>query len=77
VQGPPTATSDTFMFEIMQENVIRVSAYVPQDAAFGVAPGAGAVVRVPEIPDREFPGTVTRIADVGAAFLSWVTAGRR
>ena len=63
VQGPPTATSGTFMFEIMQENVIRVSAYVPQDAAFGVAPGVGAVVRVPEIPDREFPGTVTRIAD--------------
>jgi len=63
VQGPPTATSGTFMFEIMQEDVIRVSAYVPQDAAFGVAPGVGAVVRVPEIPDREFPGTVTRIAD--------------
>jgi multidrug efflux pump subunit AcrA (membrane-fusion protein) len=32
------ATSGTFMFEIMQEDVIRVSAFVPQDAAFGVAP---------------------------------------
>jgi RND family efflux transporter MFP subunit len=63
VQGPPTATSGTFMFEIMQEDVIRVSAYVPQDAAFGVAPGIDAIVRVPEIPDREFPGKVTRIAD--------------
>jgi RND family efflux transporter MFP subunit len=63
VQGPPTATSGTFMFEIMQEDVIRVSAYVPQDAAFGVAPGVDAVVRVPELPDREFPGKVTRIAD--------------
>ena len=61
VQG--NATSGTFMFEIMQEDVIRVSAYVPQDAAFGVAPGVHAIVRVPEIPDREFPGTVTRIAD--------------
>jgi RND family efflux transporter MFP subunit len=61
VQG--NATSGTFMFEIMQEDVIRVSAFVPQDAAFGVAPGVDAVVRVPEIPDREFPGTVTRIAD--------------
>jgi len=61
VQG--NATSGTFMFEIMQENVIRVSAFVPQDAAVGVAPGVDAVVRVPEIPDREFPGTVTRIAD--------------
>jgi RND family efflux transporter MFP subunit len=61
VQG--NATSGTFMFEIMQEDVIRVSAFVPQDAAFGVAPGVDAVVRVPEIPDREFPGKVTRIAD--------------
>jgi RND family efflux transporter MFP subunit len=61
VQG--NATSGTFMFEIMQEDVIRVSAFVPQDAAFGVAPGVAAVVRVPELPDREFPGTVTRIAD--------------
>jgi RND family efflux transporter MFP subunit len=61
VQG--NATSGTFMFEIMQQDVIRVSAYVPQDAAFGVAPGIDAIVRVPEIPDRELPGKVTRIAD--------------
>jgi RND family efflux transporter MFP subunit len=57
------ATSGTFMFEIMREDVIRVSAYVPQDAAFGVAPGVDAVVRVPELPDRPFRGTVTRIAE--------------
>ena len=37
--------------------------YVPQDAAFGVAPGIDATVRVPELPDRKFPGKVTRIAD--------------
>ena len=61
VQG--NATSGTFMFEIMQQDVIRISAYVPQDAAFGVAPGIAAVVRVPELPDREFAGKVTRIAD--------------
>jgi RND family efflux transporter MFP subunit len=61
VQG--NATSGTFMFEIMQENVIRVSVYVPQDAAFGVVPGIDAVVRVPELPDHEFRGTVARIAD--------------
>jgi RND family efflux transporter MFP subunit len=36
---------------------------VPQDAAFGVAPGVDAIVRVPELPDREFRGKVTRIAD--------------
>src|SRR5260221_33182 len=61
VQG--NAASGTFMFEIMQDDVIRVWAYVPQDAALGVAPGIDAIVRVPELPDREFPGTVTRIAD--------------
>ena len=37
--------------------------WVPQDAAFGVAPGIDAVVRVPELPGHEFPGKVTRLAD--------------
>jgi RND family efflux transporter MFP subunit len=61
VQG--NATGGTFMFEIMQVDVIRVWVYVPQDAAFGVAPGIDAVVRVPELPGRDFSGKVTRIAD--------------
>jgi len=61
VQG--NANTGTFMFEIMRKDVIRVWVYVPQDAAFGVAPGVDAIVRVPELPDREFPGKVTRIAD--------------
>jgi RND family efflux transporter MFP subunit len=61
VQG--NTNSGTFMFEIMQKDVIRVFIYVPQDAAFGVAPGIDAIVSVPELPDREFPGKVTRIAD--------------
>jgi RND family efflux transporter MFP subunit len=61
VQG--NANTGTFMFEVMQRDVIRVFVYVPQDAAFGVAPGIDAIVRVPEIPNREFPGKVTRIAD--------------
>lgn len=61
VQG--NANTGTFMFEVMQRNIIRVFVYVPQDAAFGVAPGVEAIVRVPEIPNREFLGKVTRIAD--------------
>ena len=61
VQG--NVNSGTFMFEMMQKNVIRVWVYVPQDSAFGVAPDIDAVVRVPELPGREFPGKVTRIAD--------------
>jgi RND family efflux transporter MFP subunit len=57
------ATTGTFMFTIMQSNVIRAQVYVPQDSAFGLGPGAEAVVRVPEIPRRTFPGKVARIAD--------------
>jgi RND family efflux transporter MFP subunit len=57
------ATSGTFMFTIMQSNVIRTQVFVPQDAAFGIRPGIDAIVHVPEMPDRTFPGKVTRIAD--------------
>lgn len=57
------ATSGTFMFNLMQGNVIRIQVFVPQDQAFGVKPGIQAEVHVPEIPDRSFPGKVTRIAD--------------
>ena len=57
------AASGTFLFTLMHSDVIRIQLYVPQDEAFGVAPGVEAVVRVPEMPGREFPGTVTRIAD--------------
>jgi RND family efflux transporter MFP subunit len=54
--------SGTSMFSMVHSDVIRIQTYVPQDQAFGLAPGVGAVVRVPEMPGRSFPGTVTRIA---------------
>jgi RND family efflux transporter MFP subunit len=57
------AASGTFMFTVIQSDTIRVQVYVPQEQAFGVRPGVEAAVRVPEIPDRTFPGKVTRIAD--------------
>ncbi len=57
------AASGTFMYNIMQDDVIRTQVYVPQDQAIGLAPGVAAVVRVPEMPGKTFPGTVTRIAD--------------
>ena len=57
------AASGTFLFTIMQSDVIRTQVYVPQDQAFDVTPGVDAVVRVPELPGRTFPGKVTRIAD--------------
>jgi RND family efflux transporter MFP subunit len=57
------AVNSTFMFTILQSNVIRTQVYVPQDAATGVVPGIDAVIHVPELPDHPFPGKVTRIAD--------------
>jgi RND family efflux transporter MFP subunit len=60
--GSLVQSQSTFMFTLMHPDVIRTQLYVPQDAAFGVAPGIDAVVHVPEIPSRSFPGTVTRIA---------------
>jgi RND family efflux transporter MFP subunit len=61
--GSLVQAGSTFMFTLMQSNVIRTQVSVPQDAAFGVHNGVAAVVRVPEIPDHTFPGKVTRLAD--------------
>jgi RND family efflux transporter MFP subunit len=60
--GSLVQSGSTMMFTMMHSNVIRIQLYVPQDEAFGLEPGVEAVVHVPEIPDRSFPGTVTRIA---------------
>jgi RND family efflux transporter MFP subunit len=60
--GSLVQSGSTFMFTLMHPNVIRIQLFVPQDEAFGLSPGVDAVVRVPEIPDRTFPGNVTRIA---------------
>jgi RND family efflux transporter MFP subunit len=60
--GSLVQSGTTFMFTLMQGDVIRTQVYVPQDAAFGVANGVDAVVHVPENPDRKFPGKVTRFA---------------
>jgi RND family efflux transporter MFP subunit len=60
--GSLVQSGSTLMFTMMHSNVIRIQLFVPQDEAFGVAPGVDAVVHVPEIPDRAFPGKVTRIA---------------
>ena len=56
------ATSGTILFSIVQSNVIRAQVFVPQDLALGVAPGIDAILHIPEVPDRAFPGKVTRIA---------------
>ncbi|MFN5412962.1 efflux RND transporter periplasmic adaptor subunit [Bradyrhizobium sp.] len=60
--GSLVQAGSTFMFTLMHANVIRTQVFIPQDEAFGVAPGVDADIRVPEVPDRTFPGKVTRIA---------------
>ncbi len=60
--GSLVTSGSTFMYTLMHPDVIRTQVFIPQDEAFGVGPGVDAVVRVPEIPDRSFPGKVTRIA---------------
>jgi RND family efflux transporter MFP subunit len=57
------ATSGTFLFTLMHSDVLRIQLYVPQDEAFGIGPGVVAIVHVPEVPGRDFPGTVARTAD--------------
>jgi RND family efflux transporter MFP subunit len=60
--GSLVQSGSTFMFTMMHSNVIRTQVFVPQDEAFGVAPGVDSDIRVPEIPGRTFAGKVTRIA---------------
>jgi RND family efflux transporter MFP subunit len=55
-------TGGAAMFTLMHSDVIRIQLYVPQDQAFGLAPGVEASVRVPEMPGVAFRGTVTRVA---------------
>lgn len=56
-------SSGTPLFDIARSNVLRIQIYVPQDAVFGLKDGAMAEVRVPELPERVFHGTVARNAN--------------
>jgi RND family efflux transporter MFP subunit len=60
--GSLVQSGSTMMYTMMHSDVIRIQLYVPQDEAIGIEPGVKAEVHVPEIPDRVFPGTVTRYA---------------
>ncbi|MGO9744260.1 MAG: efflux RND transporter periplasmic adaptor subunit, partial [Roseiarcus sp.] len=57
------ANTGADMFTLMDDEVVRIQLYVPQDEALGIVPDVEATVRVPEMPGRTFPGKVTRIAD--------------
>ena len=50
------------LFTLARDNVVRVQVDVPQSGAIGIRDGLQAKVRVPELPGREFTGTVNRSA---------------
>jgi len=52
--------SSTPMFTISSTEVLRVSVHIPQSSAVGIHDGVRAQVWVPQLPDREFSGTVSR-----------------
>jgi hypothetical protein len=49
------ATSGTFMFIIMQSDVIRIQVHVPQDQAFGLAQGSTRSCACLKFPTGRFP----------------------
>ncbi len=55
--------SGSQMFSIARSDVLRVQIYVPQGEVFGVKDGQLATVTIPELPGRDFHGTVARNAD--------------
>ncbi|MHB8885239.1 MAG: efflux RND transporter periplasmic adaptor subunit [Methylovirgula sp.] len=55
-------SSGTPLFSIVRSDVLRIQVYVPQDSALNIKDGQSAAVRVPEMPDRVFHGTVARNA---------------
>jgi RND family efflux transporter MFP subunit len=61
--GSLVQAGSTFMFTLQKSDVIRVQVFVPQDAAFGIAPGVDAIVHVPELPNHPVHGKVTRFAN--------------
>src|SRR6201989_424301 len=54
--GSLVTAGSTFMYTLQHPDVIRTQLFVPQDAAFGVAPGVDGVVHVPALPNRHSPG---------------------
>jgi len=61
------AASGTSLFTIQRTDVLRVQAYVPQTAYFGIKDGDHASVTVPELPGKTFDGIVARNASSLAA----------
>jgi membrane fusion protein, multidrug efflux system len=58
-----SATQAVPLFTIMDMETVRVYVSVPQEMAYMAKPGVPAVLRIAEIPDREFKGSITRTTE--------------
>ena len=61
--GTLITAANTLMFRIAQTNVLRTFLNVPQTEAGAVRVGQAARITVPDLPGRQFTGTVTRTSN--------------
>ncbi|MGU3537203.1 efflux RND transporter periplasmic adaptor subunit [Methylobacterium sp. A54F] len=52
--------SGTALLTMDRDDILRISVNVPQNASAGVKPGVEAAIKVPQMPDRTFTGSVER-----------------
>ncbi len=62
VSADSNGNSGNVLFTLARDNIVRVQMDVPQSGAIGIKDGLHAKVRVPELPGRDFDGTVARSA---------------
>jgi RND family efflux transporter MFP subunit len=58
-----SATQAAPLFTIMDMDTVRVYVSVPQEMAHLAKPGVPAVISVAEVPDKRFPGSITRTTE--------------
>jgi len=61
--GTLVNSGNTLLFRIAQTNLLRTYVNVPQSNASDVHVGQTAYLTTTDLPDRKFPGTVTRTAN--------------
>ncbi|ACK51374.1 efflux transporter, RND family, MFP subunit [Methylocella silvestris BL2] len=61
------AASGTPLFSMARTDVLRVQAFVPQSATFGIKDGDAATITVSELPGKTFTGHVARNAEALSA----------
>ena len=62
VSADSNGSAGNQLFTLARDNIVRVQISVPQSGAIGIKDGLQAKVHVPELPGRDFTGTVARSA---------------